>query len=166
MPTFLSAICGFCCKNPREFSRGKSRNPIVLGEAEEGAEFLLAALQGDPQRAGEHQAEHLHKALAIHPMGSVIEINGKRLRGGYFCKLIHIPDRAKTYHKIFGIFHLALYKPFFFVYNGKRFAKLPIKNIISNPAENAIVGLDDYNNNSSRKLAVITYENQLLYIGM
>ena len=95
---------------------------IAAGFLEEAAELLVAALQRDPQRPGEHQAKHLHKALAVHPMGTVIQIDGKRLGGGYFYKFLHIPDRAKAYHKFSGIFHLALYKPFFFVYNRGRIA--------------------------------------------
>ena len=122
---------------------------IAAGLLKKAAELLVAALQRDPQRPGEHQAEHLHEALAVHPMGSVIQVDGKGLGGGYSYKLFHIPDRAKTYHKIFGIFHLALYKPFFFVYNRGRIAKLPINCIISNPPENAIVDLDDSYNNST-----------------
>ena len=136
------------------------------GGGEEEVKLLLAALQDDPQGPGEDQAEQLHEALAVDPVLAVVQADRKRLGGGYSYKLFHIPDRAKAYHKIFGIFHLALYKPFRFVYNGGRIVKLPINCIISNLPENAIVALDDSNNISGTKLAVITNENQFLYTGM
>ncbi len=81
-------------------------------------ELGVAALKADPQGAGEHQAEHLHEALAIHPVLAIVQGHRIGLGGGYSYKILHIPDRAKMYHKFFGIFHLALYKPFCFVYNG------------------------------------------------
>ena len=77
----------------------------------------LGTFQGDPEGPGEHQTKQLHKALAVDPVLAVIQGNGKGLGGGYSYKLFHIPDRAKTYHKFSGIFHLALYKPSFLVYN-------------------------------------------------
>ena len=124
----------------------------------------LGAFQGDPEGPGEHQTEQLHKALAVYPVLAVVQIHGIGLRGGYSYKILHIPDRAEMYDKFLNIFHLALYKPFFFVYNGGRIAKFPINGIISNPWEKAIVALDDSNNISGTKLAVITNENQFLYI--
>ena len=89
-------------------------------------ELLIAAFQGDTQRAGENQAKHLHKALAVYPVLAVVQIHGIGLRGGYSYKIFHIPDRAKMYHKFFWIFHLALYKPFFFVYNGGESRNFPL----------------------------------------
>ena len=128
--------------------------------------LFVGALEGNPQGPGEGQAEHLHEALAVHPLAAVVQVNRVGLLGGYFYKIFHIPDRAKTYHKFSGIFHLALYKPFCFVYNGGRIAEFPIRCIISNSRKNAIVALDDSDNNSIYKLAVFTNENQFLYIGM
>ena len=113
------------------------------GGGEEEVKLLLAALQDDPQGPGENQAEQLHEALAVDPVLAVIQGNGKGLGGGYSYKILHIPDRAEMYDKFLNIFHLALYKPFFFVYNGGRIAKIPISGIISNPWEKAIVALDD-----------------------
>ena len=86
----------------------------------------FGAFQGDPEGPGEHQTKQLHKALAVDPVLAVIQGNGKGLGGGYSYKILHIPDRAKMYHKFFGIFHLALYKPFCFVYNGERIANSPL----------------------------------------
>ena len=92
----------------------------------EAPELLVAAQHGDPERAAENQAEHFHKALAVHPVLAVVQEDGVGLGGGYFYKILHVPDRAEMYHKFFGIFHLALYKPFCFVYNGERIANSPL----------------------------------------
>ena len=113
------------------------------GGGEEEVKLLLAALQADPQGPGEDQAEQLHEALAVDPVLAVVQEDGVGLGGGYFYKILHVPDRAEMYDKFLNIFHLALYKPFFFVYNGGRIAKFPINGIISNPWEKAIVALDD-----------------------
>ena len=59
-----------------------SFNMVAHGLVKEVAGLFLTAFQADPQRPGEHQAEHLHKALAVHPMRSVIQINGIGLGGG------------------------------------------------------------------------------------
>ena len=96
------------------------------GFEEEVLELLFAALNCDPQGLGENQAEHLHKALAVHAMLPIVQGHRIGLGGGYSYKVFHIPDRAKMYHKIFHIFHLALYKPFCFVYNGKELRNSPL----------------------------------------
>ena len=87
------------------------------GFDEEVPELLFAALNRDPQGLGEDQAEHLHEALAVHALLPIVQRHRIGLGGGYSYKVFHIPDRAQMYHKFFHIFHLALYKPFCFVYN-------------------------------------------------
>ena len=126
------------------------------GLGQEVLELVFAAQQRHPQGLGEGQAEHFHEALAVHLLVAVVQKNGIGLLGGDSDEVLHIPDRAKTYHKFFSIFHLALYKPFCFVYNGRGIAKFPIGCIISNIAKNAIVALDDSYNVYDQKLAVIT----------
>ena len=96
------------------------------GGCEEEVKLLLAALQADPQGPGEDQAEQLHEALAVDPVLAVVQADRKRLGGGYSYKILHIPDRAKTYDKFFAFFHLALYKPFCFVYNEEKSANFPL----------------------------------------
>lgn len=126
------------------------------GLVQEILDLAFGAPDGNPQRAAEHQAEHFHKAFSVNPLGSVIQGYGEGLACGDPDKLLHIPDRTKMYHKFFFIFHLVLYKPFCFVYNGTEPAKIPTLCIITNIPENAIVALDDSNKISTQKLAVIT----------
>ena len=89
----------------------------------------LITFQRYPEGAGEDQAEHLHEALAVHPVLAVIQADWIGLSSGYSYKILHIPDRAEMYHKFFAIFHLALYKPFCFVYNGEESRNSPLTQL-------------------------------------
>ena len=106
-----------------------SFNMVAHGLVKEVAGLFLTAFQADPQRPGEHQAEHLHEALAIHPVLAIVQGYRIGLGSGYSYKILHIPDRAEMYDKFLAIFHLALYKPFCFVYNGEESRNSPLTQL-------------------------------------
>lgn len=112
----------------------------VFHGAAEGAEFGVGAVGGDPQGAGEGEAEHLHEALAVDAASAVVQIHRERLGGGDVDKFFHIPDGAEGDHKIEVIFHLALYKPFFFVYNSGVFPSNPAFLLYLGKTQKATVG--------------------------
>lgn len=93
---------------------------LLRNKADTCAEILqlgVGTFRRDTQGAGNVQAEHFHEALAIDAVLPVVQIYWERLSSGQPDKFFHILNAVKCNDKFFSIFHLALYKPFFFVYN-------------------------------------------------
>ena len=106
-------------ENPAAKSRGggSSKDAALFDRRAEGLKFGSGAVGGDAQGGGEGEAEHFHEALAVDAAAAVVQVHRERLGGGDVDEFFHVPDRAEGNHKIGTFFHLALYKPFFFVYN-------------------------------------------------
>lgn len=155
MGRIFSAFTGsFGRKIPRQKAaeEGSGEDAALLDYCTEGLKFRSGAVGGDAQGGGEGEAEHFHEALAVDAAAAVVQVHRERLGGGDVDEFFHVPDRAEGNHKIGSIFHLALYKPFFFVYNKR---KSNLIYYIGGLLKRQLWGLDDFSFPLILKLAVL-----------
>ena len=154
-------------KTPRDFLRNHGADcileEVLRHAAAEGLQLLFGAIGGDVQGESQGEAEHLHEALAVDAVASVVQVYREGLGSGQLDELLHIPDRAETNDKIFSFFHLALYKPFCFVYNEAGIFPFHYNYCIREFFISQLWALDDFDNFPIQKLAVLTKMNIAFY---
>lgn len=63
------------------------------------------------------QTERFHETLAVDTEPPIFQKDWKRMRGGHGNEILNILNTVEADYKLLVIFHLKLYKPFFFMYN-------------------------------------------------